>query len=42
MTPHLKELRDVVLLQGDHYVPYLESFDRSSGAARDWFAQCLL
>jgi hypothetical protein len=27
---------------GDHYVPYLEAFDCSSGAARDWFAQYLL
>jgi len=36
------EPKKIVLLQGDHYVPYLEAFDRSSGAARDWFAQYLL
>ena len=36
------EPKKIVILQGDHYVPYLESFDRSSGAARDWFAQYLL
>ena len=36
------EPKKIVLLQGDHYVPYLEGFDRSSGAARDWFLQHLL
>ena len=36
------EPKKIILLQGDHYVPYLEAFDRSSGAARDWFAQYLL
>jgi len=36
------EPKKIVLLQGDHYIPYLEAFDRSSGAARDWFAQYLL
>jgi uncharacterized protein len=37
-----REPKKIVLLQGDHYVAYLEAFDRSSGAARDWFAQHLL
>jgi uncharacterized protein len=37
-----REPKKIVLLQGDHYVPYLEAFDRSSGAARDWFVQHLL
>jgi uncharacterized protein len=37
-----REPKKIVLLQGDHYVPYLEAFDRSSDAARDWFAQHLL
>jgi uncharacterized protein len=36
------EPKKIVLLQGDHYVPYLEGFDRSSGAARDWFLQHFL
>ena len=36
------EPKKIVLLQGDHYVPYREAFDRSSGVARDWLAQYLL
>ena len=36
------EPKKIVLLQGDHYVPYREAFDRSSGVARDWFLQHLL
>jgi fermentation-respiration switch protein FrsA (DUF1100 family) len=37
-----REPKKIVLLKGDHYVPYLEAFDRSSGAARDWFVKHLL
>jgi uncharacterized protein len=36
------EPKKIVLLHGDHYVAYLNQFDRSSGAARDWFVQHLL
>ena len=31
----------LVLMQGDHYEPYLSGFERSSQAARDWFVQHL-
>ena len=36
------EPKKILLLRGDHYVPYLEAFNDSSSAARDWFLQHLL
>jgi uncharacterized protein len=35
------EPKKLLLMHGDHYVPYLEAFDQSSAAARDWFIQHL-
>jgi uncharacterized protein len=35
------EPKRLVLVNGDHYVPYLEEFKLSSGAARDWFSEHL-
>ena len=35
------EPKKLVLVHGDHYVPYLEEFELSSGAARDWFVDHL-
>jgi fermentation-respiration switch protein FrsA (DUF1100 family) len=35
------EPKKVLLMEGDHYDPYLGGFDRSSAAARDWFVEHL-
>ena len=32
-----REPKNLLLMKGDHYHPYLDGFDRSSAAARDWF-----
>jgi hypothetical protein len=32
-----REPKELLLMSGDHYHPYLDGFDRSSAAARDWF-----
>lgn len=34
--------KKLVLLSGGHFVPYVEQFDRSSGAAIEWFQEHLL
>ena len=36
------EPKQLVLLPGDHFVPYQRAFDRASSAARDWLVQHLL
>jgi len=36
------EPKRLVLIQGDHYDPYLGEFRRSSAAARDWLVEHLL
>ncbi|UUZ69723.1 alpha/beta hydrolase [Polaromonas sp. P2-4] len=36
------EPKKLVLLPGDHFVPYVQAFEAASGAALDWFAQHLL
>ena len=36
------EPKKLVLLPGDHYMPYVEAFDAASAAARDWFVAHLL
>lgn len=36
------EPKQLVLLQGDHFVPYERAFERASSAACDWFVQHLL
>ena len=35
------EPKQLVLLPGDHFVPYRRAFERASSAARDWFVQHL-
>jgi fermentation-respiration switch protein FrsA (DUF1100 family) len=35
---HALEPKKLVLLSGGHFAPYVEEFERSSSAARDWFA----
>jgi fermentation-respiration switch protein FrsA (DUF1100 family) len=37
-----REPKRLELLPGGHFDAYIEDFERSSGAARDWFAQHLL
>lgn len=34
--------KKLMIVPGDHYGSYLEAFDQTSAAARDWFAQHLL
>jgi hypothetical protein len=34
-------LVQLVLIPGGHFVPYLEEFQTSSAAARDWFLRHL-
>jgi uncharacterized protein len=36
------EPKKLMIVPGDHYGSYLEAFDQTSAAARDWFAQHLL
>jgi fermentation-respiration switch protein FrsA (DUF1100 family) len=36
------EPKKLVLLQGGHFDAYVKAFDKSSGAARDWFVEHLL
>jgi fermentation-respiration switch protein FrsA (DUF1100 family) len=36
------EPKRLLLLPGGHFMPYIEHFEASSGAARDWFAAHLL
>jgi len=36
-----REPKELVVIQGHHYVPYREGFERSSTAARDWFVRHL-
>ena len=33
--------KHLVLIDGHHYVPYVEGFAQSSAAARDWFLEHL-
>ncbi len=35
------EPKKLVLLQGGHFDAYVKAFDKSSGAARDWFVEHL-
>lgn len=35
------EPKQLVMLPGDHFVPYQRAFERASSAARDWFVQHL-
>lgn len=35
------EPKKLVTIPGDHYRPYVEAFDQSSAAARDWFVEHL-
>ncbi len=35
------EPKELLIIPGDHYVPYLEAFERSSDAARDFFLKSL-
>ena len=35
------EPKRLAVIDGDHYCPYLEAFDRSSALARDWFREYL-
>jgi fermentation-respiration switch protein FrsA (DUF1100 family) len=37
-----REPKRLELLPGGHFDAYIADFDRSSGAARDWFAQHLM
>ena len=36
------EPKQLVLLPGHHFVPYVSAFERASSAARDWFVQHLV
>jgi len=36
------EPKNLVLITGGHFVPYVEAFEASSAAARDWFVKHLL
>lgn len=36
------EPKRLVMLEGGHFVPYVEQFAASSGAATDWFVEHLL
>jgi fermentation-respiration switch protein FrsA (DUF1100 family) len=36
-----REPKQLIMLQGHHYVPYVEEFERSSAAARAWFVRHL-
>ena len=33
--------KKLVTIDGGHFDPYLDQFDRASGAARDWFIEHL-
>jgi fermentation-respiration switch protein FrsA (DUF1100 family) len=34
--------KKVVITKGDHYDPYMDEYDKATGAARDWFKQWLV
>jgi fermentation-respiration switch protein FrsA (DUF1100 family) len=36
------EPKKLVLIEGGHFTPYVDAFEQSSSAARDWFVQHLL
>ena len=35
---HALEPKKLVLMPGGHFAPYVEEFELSSSAARDWFS----
>lgn len=37
-----REPKKLVILKGAHFEAYVETFDESSSAARDWFVQHLM